>query len=101
MKSKSTSSNPLPFGYGDSRSRGVPHGFEQCAHCGRAVRPEVAHWVEVFGGGNRYAKVGEVIDSSDPGHMGMFAVGTDCAKRLAKAGVEVQPPSAIPKFLQK
>lgn len=66
----------------------VKAGAEPCALCGRSVE-EPCLFVEVTGGGMEFVKVGVVADVSDPGYMGCHRVGSDCAKKLKKAGIAV------------
>ena len=72
-------------------SRRVGDDAWPCALCGRAVKTDDAKWVTVVDGGSRFVRAGEpTVLESDPGHMGGFAVGPDCARRLAKDNVLVE-----------
>lgn len=80
---------PEPFGgnYRKNAAR-VQEPAEPCAHCGRAVKaPGLGRRVIVVQGGARYGT--PLDDENDPGHMGSFPVGPDCALKLECAGVWV------------
>lgn len=59
-----------------------------CVVCGRPIRePSCGREVCVVDGGARFARVDETVDTDDPGFMGLYPVGPECAKKLRKAGV--------------
>jgi hypothetical protein len=84
-----------PFSHPQYQTRSAnveAKGFEPCAVCGKKVNPGGAE-VEVLDGGGRFARPGEEC----PHTMGFFWVGSDCAKRLRKAGYAVQTfPTVTP-----
>ncbi len=84
---------PSPFdgpGYARNSHRGGNPNTTPCAHCGRPVNDPWGHAVRVVQGGARYATAAEnELPVSDPGDMGCFPVGPDCAKTLTAAGVHV------------
>jgi tRNA U34 2-thiouridine synthase MnmA/TrmU len=66
-------------------------GTWPCALCGKPVK-EPSLFIEVTNGGATFVKVGTVADENDPGYMGCHRVGSDCAKKLKKAGFAVYEP---------
>lgn len=82
-----------PFGHPDYRSNADrvharDNGDAPCAWCGRSVLYPFKYMVRVVDGGGRFGRVNE--PDGGPGEMGMHPIGYDCARRLRKAGVEVQ-----------
>jgi hypothetical protein len=62
-----------------------------CALCGKPVK-EPSLSVEVTHGGAAFVKADTTADENDPGYMGCHRVGSDCAKKLKKAGFAVYEP---------
>jgi hypothetical protein len=79
-------------GYTNKRVETVPNNQEACCVCGKKVMPYKAEWATVVDGGKRFAMRGEEIDDRDPGYMGMFPVGPDCARKLVLVRVAIDPP---------
>ncbi len=78
---------PKPFGYEyQERARRCPANATPCARCGKPCRDPWRFAVTVVDGGAAY---GTRESPEDPGHMGCFPVGPDCARVLRRAGVEV------------
>jgi hypothetical protein len=59
-----------------------------CALCGREVKAS-GMFAEAVDGGARFATKEETVDESDSGYMGCHEVGSDCARRLRKAGFKI------------
>lgn len=86
----SRSKPPKPFSgkrYNDNAERDdTSKHVGPCAVCGKPVKKGVPHrWAEVVDGGERFVPYGSG-DENDAGHMGVFPVGSECAK-LFPAGV--------------
>jgi hypothetical protein len=71
-------------------------GEDGCVHCGRPCDLKSAEWTHVISGGADFATKdqsllahGLAADGADPGDMGCFPVGTECAAKLKAAGVYV------------
>lgn len=59
-----------------------PDGVYGCILCGRKVGKN-PWWVEVVEGGYLRAQDGtEVDEDTDPGYMGFWTVGSECAKKV-------------------
>lgn len=71
---------PLPFA--EVRSTRPTGDKQPCVVCNRPVRdPRAAVNVEMVEGGGTIARPG-TADTSDPGYMGLFPVGPECARRI-------------------
>lgn len=60
-------------------ARAADRGLEPCTHCGRGVKEGAGWMVEVVDGGGSLAVPG-TADTSDPGYMGCWVLGSTCAK---------------------
>ena len=83
---------PVPFGPTYQERLRRCHGDlgeEACCVCGKPTKGK-ATYATVLDGGSRFATATEEVDTSDPGYMGGYPVGTTCAKRLKKAGLAVE-----------
>lgn len=64
-----------------------------CARCGKPVKEaDAKNWVTFTSGGGRFLRTDDPpVPANDPGQMGWHPVGPDCAKRLKKSGVRIEP----------
>lgn len=69
-------SGMVPMVWADGHQGSIEH----CAACGRRLRGE-PQLVEVVCGGSYVVAPGSDVDVNDPGYMGFFAVGPECAKK--------------------
>lgn len=61
-------------------------GEEPCVLCGRAIKDTAtAPYAIVVDGGDRFALANETPNEKDPGFMGGYPVGPECAKKLKPA----------------
>lgn len=75
------------FGYDDDRkdrneAAAQRAGLEPCTHCGRGVKPGKGFLVEVVDGGGAIAAPGSNPDMADPGYMGVWVLGSTCARKI-------------------
>jgi hypothetical protein len=62
-----------------------PGDGEPCALCGRRISKEGAEtgwWVEMGGGSDLFFHRDAQPDINDPGYMGFFPLGPECAKKI-------------------
>jgi hypothetical protein len=52
-----------------------------CVCCGKALKGTKNRVVEVVDGGENAVRPGTEVDTNDPGYMGQYDVGPDCAKK--------------------
>jgi hypothetical protein len=52
-----------------------------CVCCGKLLKGDNNRMVEVVGGGSHAVRPGAKADAGDPGYMGFYDVGPDCAKK--------------------
>jgi len=70
------------------RANDDPHGADPCVYCGKGIKNgKATHFARVVDGGARFGTKDE--PDNGPGEMGVWPVGPECCKKLAKAGVEV------------
>lgn len=67
-------------------SRKCRDGEEPCAVCGKPCRADWNQFVHVVDGGAAFGTLPET-DPDTPGDMGLFPVGSECARKLQKLGV--------------
>lgn len=68
-----------------NENRARQNGLEPCERCGRGVKAGAGWWIEVVNGGSSVARPGSVVDVNDPGYMGCYILGSECAKRVPLA----------------
>ncbi len=68
-----------------NEARAAAKGLEPCSVCGRGVAEGRGWWAEVVDGGASIARADFEADNKDPGYMGMWRLGPECAKRLPVA----------------
>ena len=71
----------------NSKAVNYDKGETPCGYCGRAVKQPWAFAVRVDSASNKFVAADAVLPESRD--QGCFPVGSDCAKRLTKAGVPV------------
>lgn len=54
--------------------------LDRCACCGKKLLGK-SLWVEVINGGELVVAPGQATDTSDPGYMGFYPVGTTCGRQ--------------------
>lgn len=88
-----TTALPVPFGpkYQERTASGIGITGRECVLCGRQAssKGNSLHAV-VVGGGSRFARLDspEATDDRDPGFMGSFPVGSECAKQFPAGYLE-------------
>jgi|HubBroStandDraft_2_1064218.scaffolds.fasta_scaffold00001_109 hypothetical protein len=81
---------PRPFSGPLYRKR-TEHTPGSCVVCGLTIKNENdAEWATVIEGGSRFEMLSDSPTPEDaPGYMGMFPVGPECARKLAKCGARL------------
>ena len=69
----------IPMVWAD-HSKGTAGPIEHCAACGRKLTGK-RRWIEVIEGGSMVAAPGLGPNTADPGYMGFFPVGPECARK--------------------
>jgi hypothetical protein len=73
------------LGIGWNQPRGALQNNDPCCLCGKGCKAAAAYLICVDGSLDLAVRIeDEDRVSSDPGHMGMQPVGSDCARKLRK-----------------
>lgn len=64
-------------------SRRTPKTEHYCVVCQKDIKPKAKFlWVHVVGGGTHVLHPDDEADFDGKGDMGMFPIGSDCAKKI-------------------